>query len=143
MRSLLVEIYPPNLAQTGLDTALTDLLARVNGRGVVASLEMNGLDEQLPAPTAGLLYRVAQEAVRNVLAHAKARSVMISVVVSKAGATIDVVDDGVGFDPLVSPADGHLGLRGLADLVADAGGQLRIDSDPGHGTTLHAEVPIR
>ncbi len=143
LRSLLVEIYPPNLAQTGLDTALTDLLARVNGRGVVASLETNGLDEQLPAPTAGLLYRVAQEAVRNVLAHAKARSVMISVVVTKAGATIDVVDDGVGFDPQASPAEGHLGLRGLADLVADAGGQLRIDSDPGHGTTVHAEVPIR
>jgi two-component system NarL family sensor kinase len=144
LRSLLVEIYPPNLAETGLDAALTDLLARVNSRGLVASLDTSLLREGLPAPTAGLLYRVAQEAVRNVLAHASATAVRIVAVADDTRASIEIVDDGIGFDPLTSPTGvGHVGLRGLNDLVADAGGQLVVESSPGAGMTVRAEVPIQ
>ncbi|MDT5045346.1 MAG: hypothetical protein QOG75_1199, partial [Mycobacterium sp.] len=59
-------------------------------------------------------------------------------------ASIEIVDDGIGFDPLTSPTGvGHVGLRGLNDLVADAGGQLVVESSPGAGMTVRAEVPIQ
>lgn len=143
LRSLLVEIYPPNLAETGLETALTDLLARVNGRGVAASLHTSESVDELPAATAGLIYRIAQEALRNVVTHANATSVAVRVDTSDGNANVDVVDDGVGFDPEAAVGAGHLGLRGLTDLVADVEGHLHVESAAGKGTSVHATVPIR
>ena len=143
LRSLLVEIYPPNLAETGLETALTDLLARVNGRGVAASLHTSESVDELPAATAGLIYRITQEALRNVVTHANATSVAVRVDTSDGNANVDVVDDGVGFDPEAAVGAGHLGLRGLTDLVADVEGRLHVESAAGKGTSVHATVPIR
>jgi len=143
LRSLLVEIYPPNLAETGLETALTDLLARVNGRGVAASLHTSESVDELPAATAGLIYRITQEALRNVVTHANATSVAVRVDTSDGNANVDVVDDGVGFDPEAAVGAGHLGLRGLTDLVADVEGHLHVESAAGKGTSVHATVPIR
>ena len=143
LRSLLVEIYPPNLAATGLETALTDLLARVNGRGVAASLHTSESVDELPAATAGLIYRITQEALRNVVTHANATSVAVRVDTSDGNANVDVVDDGVGFDPEAAVGAGHRGLRGLTDLVADVEGRLHVESAAGKGTSVHATVPIR
>jgi len=143
LRSLLVEIYPPNLAETGLETALTDLLARVNGRGVAASLHTSESVDELPAATAGLIYRITQEALRNVVTHANATSVAVRVDTSNGNANLDVIDDGVGFDPEAAVGAGHLGLRGLTDLVADVEGHLHVESAAGKGTSVHATVPIR
>jgi signal transduction histidine kinase len=143
LRSLLVEIYPPNLAETGLLTALTDLLARVNARGVAASLRTGESVDELPATTTGLLYRITQEALRNVLTHAHATSVAVRVEADNGSATVDVIDDGVGFDPDAAVGAEHLGLRGLTDLVADVEGRLCVDSAPGKGTSVHATIPIR
>jgi signal transduction histidine kinase len=58
-------------------------------------------------------------------------------------ATVDVIDDGVGFDPDAAVGAEHLGLRGLTDLVADVEGRLCVDSAPGQGTSVHATIPIR
>ncbi|MCU1458724.1 MAG: Histidine kinase, gyrase and HSP90-like ATPase [Actinomycetia bacterium] len=146
LRSLLVEIYPPNLEEAGLESALGDLLARADARGVPATLDADRLTQALPVAAAGLLYRAAQEALRNVLAHAQARSVTVRVATEGDLATLDVVDDGIGFDTEIGAArfeGGHLGLRGLADLVRDAGGTVTVTSEPGEGTTLHVEVPLR
>jgi len=143
LRSLLVEIYPPNLAETGLETALTDLLARVNGRGVAASLHASKSVDELPATTAGLIYRITQEALRNVVTHANATSVAVRVDTSNGSVNVDVIDDGVGFDPEAAVGAGHLGLRGLTDLVADVEGRLQVESAAGKGTSVHATVPIR
>ncbi len=146
LRSLLVEIYPPNLEEAGLASALSDLLARADARGVPATLDADGLTEPVPVAVAALLYRAAQEAIRNVLAHAQARTVGVTVATIGDLAVLDVVDDGVGFDTDAGAArfeGGHIGLRGLTDLVADAGGTVTIESQPGSGTTLHVEVPIR
>ena len=146
LRSLLVEIYPPNLEEAGLESALGDLLARADARGVGATLHTETIVEPIPVPVAALLYRAAQEALRNVLAHAQARSVSVRVATTDDMAVLDVEDDGVGFDTEVGAArfeGGHIGLRGLTDLVTDAGGTVAIESQPGSGTTLHVEVPIR
>jgi two-component system, NarL family, sensor kinase len=145
LRSLLVEIYPPNLDEEGLEAALTDLLARANGRDIRTTLDATGLERNLTSEAAALLYRVAQEALRNVVAHGQASAVTVRLATTDDSAVLDVIDNGVGFDPAQAAAvvkTGHFGLRALADRVSDAGGQLDVDSAPGAGTRIHAEVPL-
>ena len=144
LRSLLIEIYPPNLFEEGLVTALDDLLARAHARDIVTSLDPSGMTHTVSASAARVLYRVAQESLRNVVAHSGATSVSIAVSTSERTATLEVVDNGIGFDPDIlrdMPREGHLGLRGLVDLLTDSGGRLTVESSAEQGTTILAEVP--
>jgi two-component system, NarL family, sensor kinase len=144
LRSLLVEIYPPNLHEEGLDSALGDLLAKLELRGMTTKLMVAVDTSELPTDSVRLLYRAAQEALRNVVAHANASSVEILIKrTGRSAVTLIVSDDGVGFDPATRSAEGHVGLLVLGGIVADAGGELAIASAPGRGTTLRAEVPSR
>jgi two-component system, NarL family, sensor kinase len=145
LRSLLVEIYPPNLDEEGLEAALTDLLARANGRNITATLDATGLQTPLSSDVSGLLYRVAQETLRNVVAHGQASSVVMKIAANGESAMLDVTDDGIGFDPEQAAATvktGHFGLRALTDRVADAGGELQVQSAPGAGTHIRVELPL-
>ncbi len=144
LRSLLVEIYPPNLRTAGLAAALSDLVAPLPSRGAEARLDLPAVVD-LPEPVEALIFRVAQEAVRNVTTHAGARAVVVRLTVSATCAVLTVTDDGVGFDPAAvgaRPASGHLGLTVLRDLAAHAGADLRLDSAPGQGTSVRLEVPL-
>ena len=146
LRSLLIDIYPPNLAEIGLSSALTDLVARAELRDLTATLDTTHLQEPLPGPIAALLYRCAQEGLRNVFAHSRARSVVVRVATEQTRAVLDVRDDGVGFDVKragSSVSRGHFGLQGVEDLVRAAGGTTAVRSSPGNGTELHVEVPLR
>jgi two-component system NarL family sensor kinase len=143
LRSLLVELYPPNLEQEGLESALSDLLASARARGLETSLDVSV--PHLVAPAAAqLLYRVAQEAVRNVVRHAGAHHLTVTASVADGVARLAVRDDGQGMDVerASGVAEGHLGLRGLKGLVADAGGTFLVTSVPGKGTTVEVGVPI-
>jgi two-component system, NarL family, sensor kinase len=145
LRTLLVDIYPPKLADAGLESALMDLLAGVNSRGTAATLETEGPVGSLSESVAALLYRATQESLRNVLKHAHAGSVTVRVGVGADTATLDVTDDGIGFDPVVADArarDGHFGLRALADRVADVRGAVDVQSTPGEGTHVQVKVPL-
>ncbi|HEX3906561.1 MAG TPA: ATP-binding protein [Mycobacteriales bacterium] len=145
LRSLLVDIYPPKLAEAGLSAALMDLTTAASIRGLVTSCEVDGIDVEIPSPTDRLIYRAAREAIRNVVTHAKARHLTVTVTTHDGMATLVVADDGVGFSEETAAAraaEGHVGLRGLADLVADASGRLQIESSPGNGTRLRLELPI-
>ena len=89
---------------------------------------------------------MGQEALRNVVAHSRASHVGVRLRSGPSTASLEVVDDGVGFDPAVAgarAAEGHLGLKGLKGLVADAGGRLEITTGRGRGTTVTVEVPLR
>lgn len=140
LRSLLVDIYPPDLAAQGLEAALVDLLAPAASMGVETELVVSGHVDRSPETTA-LVYRVVQEAVRNVFTHARARSMKVHVVADAGSTTATVVDDGCGLRPAHSSRDGHLGLRLLADLVDGAGAHLLVESTPGAGTSIRLEVP--
>lgn len=144
LRSLLVEIYPPNLYEEGLHSALSDLTAKLEPRGIETSLVVQAPLERLNLDTTRLIYRAAQEALRNVVAHAGASRVDVSVSASDGLAVLEVSDDGRGLDPSrVREREGHFGLKALAGLAATMGASLTIDSTPGKGTTLCLEVPIR
>jgi signal transduction histidine kinase len=146
LRSLLVDIYPPKLDDAGLASALTDLVAGAQHRGVETRLDTDGLPEPLPQQVSRVLWRAAQEAVRNAITHAHASTLTVVAAGRDGVATLDVVDDGRGFAPAELPQrvdEGHVGLRGLTDLVRDAGGDVRVQSAPGAGTRVHVEVPLR
>jgi two-component system NarL family sensor kinase len=91
------------------------------------------------------VFRTAQEAVRNVLSHARARSVRVSLGRPDTRCVeLTVSDDGRGFEPsevATRARDGHLGVELLARLAEDAGGSLAVESTPGRGTTLRLRVP--
>src|SRR5206468_1427366 len=103
-----------------------------------------GVDgDRLPPAVETALYRVTQEALTNVLRHAGAGRVSV-VLQRPAGQVIVVVeDDGRGFDPESAPAAGpRLGLVGMRERLTLVGGSLTVESAPGRGTTLIAQVPL-
>ena len=138
LRSLLVDIYPPSLAQAGLGAALTDLAQSVRAPGLDLRIDLD------PAAEAGLerdqqrlVYRIAQETLRNVAKHAGPCTATMSLYLAEEGVVLDVIDDGTGFEvaaQLEGPEPGHLGLQLLADLALTGGGQLQVASVPGRGT---------
>ncbi len=140
LRSLLVEIYPPDLHREGLEAALEDLLAPCAARGLETRLAVD--DGDLPPPVEGLFFRAAQEALRNVVMHAGAQRVEVEVARRNGRAILRVEDDGSGFEVDGRPKGDHFGLRVLRDLVREVGGDLEIDSTPGRGTIVCVEVNV-
>ena len=150
LRSTLVSIYPPALRQAGLSGALTDLVAPLRARGTEVVLDVPD-DVDLPPSVESLLFRVAQEAVRNASKHAYARLVTLTVDVDGGSrtASLEVVDDGHGFDlpsaeRLAEPTErddgSHLGFALLADMARSAGARLEVASAAGAGTSVRVEV---
>ncbi len=143
LRTLIVEIAPPNLHAEGIDNALRDLLEPLAADGVAVSLEAPR-DTALSAATTTLLFRVAQEALRNAGKHAGASRVDVRLHNHDHHVRLEIDDDGRGFteaDLEARRRDGHVGLSLLQDLVADAGGSLRVESQPGGGTRVAVDVP--
>ena len=145
LRSLVVDILPPDFDQVSLASALHDLGLRVAEHGVRIEVDTEALEDDLPDDVARLLYRVAQEGVRNTLSHAAADNVRIVAASDAAAATLEVADDGRGYraeELAARTAEGHVGLATLRGLVHDLGGTLDARSEPGSGTTLRVEVPL-
>jgi len=142
LRNLLVEIYPPSLRQAGLAAALFDLVAPVAARGVKTHVEVPE-DLELSAEGEALMFRVAQEAVRNAAAHADPRRLDLVVSETPDRVSLTVSDDGCGFDParaVDGAGGGHFGLALLRDMAGEAGAELSVDSAPGSGTRVRIEV---
>jgi two-component system NarL family sensor kinase len=145
LRTLLVDIYPPTLQRSGLVAALNDLVAPLRAAGIAVALRVPDMVE-LPDQIEALFYRVAQEAIRNVRTHSNADRVEISVQTDAIGATLSVVDDGVGFSGDSNDEQEqrrHFGLRLMRDLVDHAGGELQIEASPDNGVFVQLRVPLR
>lgn len=143
LRTLLVELHPANLEAVGLAAALNDLASPLEAKGIVVELSVRD-EERLTSSQKALMNRVAQEALRNVLAHSGARTATVEVTSPGGVGRLVVVDDGSGFDAGVRAQrreEGHLGLSLLEELVARAGGTLTVRSVPGEGTRVELEVP--
>ncbi len=139
LRSLLVEIHPPGLNAGGLGAALEDLTAQAAGAGVTPTVTVTGI-EDTPDHVVALVWRVAQEAIRNAVRHADATTVRVEVLGEGRQVTLTVRDDGVGFDAGADGRQDSYGLRGLQSLVEDGGGRLEVHSAPGAGTTVRMVV---
>ena len=145
LRSLLVALIPARGGfRGGLVPALRVLAQELSRSGLRVTVHADDARD-LPGPTAALLYRCAQEALRNVVTHSQATSVEVVVTQDRGVARMQIEDDGQGFDEsrLAERAvAGHVGLRTLGELLVDAGGSLTLASAPGEGTQLVATVPL-
>ena len=142
LRSAIVGVYPPNLRQAGLPASLSDLVARLDSRGIETTLNLD--DRRFDPEVEEVLYRVCQEALRNVEQHADARHVRVTLLREPHRAVLEVADDGGGIRPdrARSSNGEHMGLDILGDVVHDAGGRMTVESgEGGSGSVVRVEVP--
>jgi signal transduction histidine kinase len=142
-RRVVWALRPQPLAEQPLAQALQELAARLaEETGLRAETVVTGTVRQVPAAIEEALLRIVQEALANVRKHAAASRVTLTLSYLDDVVTVDVHDDGVGFDQAATAgAGGGLGLHAMAERVAALGGSLAVESAPGEGTTIAVEVP--
>ncbi|CAN5591004.1 hypothetical protein BH24ACT22_BH24ACT22_01790 [soil metagenome] len=145
-RRLVWALRPESLDNASLPEALAQLTTRwADSAGVEASANVTGTPRRIPADAEVTLVRVTQEALANVLKHAAASRVVVTLSYMSDLVALDVIDDGSGFDPEHKPSDtpeGGYGLRTMRERIEQLGGSLTIQSAPGEGTTLASELPL-
>lgn len=137
MRMLLVELRPKVLTELTLAELVRQLGEATAGRTrLELTTTVSGTQRELPAGVQIALYRIAQEALNNVVKHAQARTTRLSVDYGEAGGVrVCVADDGLGFSP-GGIAAGRLGMATMRERAEAIGAQLRIESEPGQGTCV-------
>jgi PAS domain S-box-containing protein len=140
MRALIFELRPGNLENDGLLPALRTHTAALQGRIGLPVVVTSELTDRLPLEVEEVLYRIAQEALHNVVKHAAARQVELAVDRRGADVVLRIRDDGKGFDAALVP-DGHLGLTGMRARADKIGASYVVTSWPGEGTTIEVVVP--
>jgi signal transduction histidine kinase len=143
LRTLMIEIAPPDLAESGMDGALRKLLAPLPARGIEVELEAFS-ETHLAADKTSLVFRVAQEAIRNVVNHSQATKVVTTLRFADGVLTLQVADNGRGFssaDRSRRREEGHVGLHLLNNAVEASSGSLSLESEPGQGTSLMLTLP--
>jgi signal transduction histidine kinase/ligand-binding sensor domain-containing protein len=142
MRLMIYELRPSVFEQEGLVAALQARLDAVEGRvGLQTSLVLQGEISLSPQVEAGL-YRIAQEALNNVLKHAHASHVTITLAQDEQSIAMEITDDGVGFDPLLARDAGGMGLRNMQDRARELGFDFEVLSRPGKGTKISLRIPL-
>jgi signal transduction histidine kinase len=141
VRGLAVELRPSALDDFGLVAALERLTASfAEQTGIAVDFETALPEERLPGEMETALYRIVQESLTNVVKHAHARRVSILLTRTSGAVKAVIEDDGRGIGDDVG---GGFGLVGMRERLALLGGRLEIESGPGSGTTIAAEVPLR
>lgn len=139
MRLLIYELRPPVLQRVGLEGALQARLEAVEGRsGIETSIEVTG-EENLDVPVQEGLYRIAREALNNALKHAHATSLQVKLAYDGCDVSLDIIDDGTGFDPKSIDDEGGIGIRGMRERAAELNAAISIESSMGKGTKVKIE----
>jgi len=136
-------LHPAKLERLGLVAAIRGFCRELDAaEQVQVRFAADDVPASIPDDRALCLYRVTQEALWNVLRHSGAQHA--SVILKGAGSevTLDVIDDGVGFDPQRIPSAASLGILGMRERVGMHGGAIRWDPVPGGGTAVHVRMPL-
>jgi signal transduction histidine kinase len=135
MRALIFELRPESLASEGLVAALRKQTAALGARHQIPVTTEFGPEPELTLPQKEMLYRVAQEAMHNIVKHARATSAEVRLVGDNGRVVLEVCDNGQGFD-MTQEFPGHLGLKSMRERVERGGGLLTIASAPAGGTRI-------
>ena len=141
MRALIFELRPESLEIEGLVSALTKQGAALHARHDITVQTDLSAEPALPLKVKQELYRIAQEALHNTVKHAHASEVELRLCQTSEAVILEVCDNGRGFDVTAS-FPGHLGLHSMQERVKGLGGVLQIESAPGQGTRVRAQVPV-
>ncbi len=144
VHTLAYKLHVSILEDLGLNVALESYLADFQRREAVqVDLRQEQLVGPVPPEVASCLYRVAQEAIRNVTRHASATHVTVSLATSDGGISLAIADDGVGFDaPTADHVGSRLGIVGMQERVRLVDGRFTLASQPGEGTHVDVWVPV-
>lgn len=141
MRALIFELRPESLASEGLITALTKQVVVLRTRYKLTVDAQLGEEPALSLERKHTLYRIAREALHNIVKHAHANTVLLRLDRQDDELVLEVRDDGRGFDP-TGPFPGHLGLRSIQERAVRLGGTCSLESAPSQGTRLCVRLPI-
>ncbi|HRW08539.1 MAG TPA: GAF domain-containing sensor histidine kinase [Caldilineaceae bacterium] len=140
LRLLLFRLHPPELEEEGLAATLQTRLEAIEARaGLQIDLRVEG-ENCLPIAIEADLYKIAQEALNNVVKHAKAEVVSVHLRFTDDACWMTIQDDGVGFDPATVQREGGLGLRNIAARVKQISGEMQLESALAQGTKLQVKV---
>ncbi len=146
LRQIVYDLRPPTLDALGLPPALRSYAGRFRQySGIACEVRVEGVPYRLPADMEIGIYRIMQEALQNVSAHAQAARAEVLITFSAEAVSLVIRDDGQGFD-LVSVQKnhiGHLGLMGMQERAESLGGQLTIHTFPGQGTRVALAIPLQ
>jgi PAS domain S-box-containing protein len=141
MRALIFELRPDSLAEEGLVAALTRQAELMRARHhLLVETEFSG-EPDLPLGAKTALYRITQEALNNIVKHARAARVGLRLAHEDGGILLQVQDDGIGFDPN-GAFPGHLGLRSMRERAEALGGRVEVGSRPEGGSVVSARIPL-
>jgi signal transduction histidine kinase len=142
MRTLIFELHPPILEKEGLVAALQTRLEAVEARsGIHTNIQVED-ERRLPLPLETELYRLAQEALTNAVKHSKANEVTIWLRFEDQRVSLEIMDDGIGFDMMIVKKSGGLGIKSMHERVKQIEGEITIESTPGEGTSVRVVVEI-
>jgi signal transduction histidine kinase len=142
VRNVSNALHPRVAEDLGLESALTTLARQIRQRsGVDVSVSVSVSSEPIPVNVSSTIYRVAEEALKNIEMHSRAKLASVDVTSGNGLIRIEVTDDGAGFDPVrMNRVVGRSGLASVKDRVVLAGGKMQIDSKPNGGTRVMAEL---
>ncbi len=141
IRSYIFDLRPRELSGS-LSRALQDLAREFGENSQIATTaEIEGALPELDDERAMTLYHIAHEALSNIQKHAHAEHVEIILRKADTSVALEVRDDGRGFDTSVEISAKHRGMRNMATRARTAGGDLRVESAPGAGTSIHVSMP--
>jgi signal transduction histidine kinase len=137
------QLHPTKLEQLGLVAAVGGLCRELSSaHGLLIEFDAGRLTSTIPADTALCLYRIAQEALSNVIKHSGARQARVELRGGPEAVFLSIADDGSGFDPGSVAGKGGLGLVGMRERLRLVGGQISVDSRPSGGTRIDVRTPM-
>jgi signal transduction histidine kinase len=142
IRALIFELRPESLAREGILAALNKQADAVRARyGLQVEADLCPTEPAIPLALKEAIYRIALEAMHNAVKHAQARRLCLKLACAGNTCTLEVLDDGAGFD-VNSALTGQMGLGTMRERAQAVGGRLDVWSAPGHGTTIRAVLPL-
>ena len=143
MRLLILELNPPLLQAEGFVAALQASLEAIENRaGLETELHTDGVG-RLSRTLEPALYRIAMEALNNLVRYARAKKVIVNLSLQSGWVILEICDNGVGFDLTQARNSGGMGLHSMEQRAHQLGGRLEVTSTPGSGTHIRAEIPAQ
>jgi signal transduction histidine kinase len=143
MRALIFQLRPLTLQEEGLLSAVKKHLNALHSRhGRVVDLQVLGSARRLPAAIEDAAFGILQESLNNVIKHADAPKVQVQLEFDTDCLRLRTIDTGIGFDPAARPRGNTLGMSSMRERAEGIGGRLTIESTPGRGTRVSAELPL-